>query len=171
VSGAPVNVLERSQRLGLRAELAFGFFTDALNLESITPPWLDFEVVTPAPIQMHPGALIEYRLKLHGVRVRWLTRIESWEPPLRFVDVQVRGPYALWEHTHTFEPDGERAVVIGDRVRYALPFGPLGRLAHAAFVERDLKRIFDYRQRAVAQRLSEIASGGSGRASCGPDPG
>jgi ligand-binding SRPBCC domain-containing protein len=92
-------------------------------------------------------------LKLHGIPVRWRTRIEAWEPPVRFVDVQVRGPYALWEHTHTFERDGEHAVVIGDRVRYAIGAGLLGRIAHAAFVERDLERVFDYRERAVTQRL------------------
>jgi ligand-binding SRPBCC domain-containing protein len=146
-------VLERAQRLELPAERAFGFFTDARNLEAITPPWLDFRLATRGPIEMRPGAVIEYRLKLHGVPVRWRTRIEAWEPPVRFVDVQVRGPYALWEHTHAFEPDGELAVVIRDRIRYALPFGPLGRIAHAAFVKRDLDRIFDYRQRAVAERL------------------
>jgi ligand-binding SRPBCC domain-containing protein len=103
---------------------------------------------------MRTGTLIDYRLRLHGVPVRWRTRIEAWEPPERFVDVQVRGPYALWEHTHTFEPDGAHAVVIRDRVRYALPFGPLGRLAHALFVRRDLERIFDHRRRAVAYALA-----------------
>jgi ligand-binding SRPBCC domain-containing protein len=153
-------VLERSQRLELKAERAFDFFTDARNLELITPAWLRFEVVSEGPIEMGPGALIDYRMKLHGVPVRWRTRIDIWEPPARFVDVQLRGPYTVWEHTHTFEPDGERAVIIGDRVRYALPLGPLGRLAHAAIVKRDLERIFDYRQRAVAEHLEPgIAAG------------
>jgi ligand-binding SRPBCC domain-containing protein len=153
-------VLERSQRLELKVERAFDFFTDARNLELITPAWLRFEVVSEGPIEMGPGALIDYRMKLHGVPVRWRTRIDIWEPPARFVDVQLRGPYTVWEHTHTFEPDGERAVIIGDRVRYALPLGPLGRLAHAAIVKRDLERIFDYRQRAVAEHLERgIAAG------------
>jgi ligand-binding SRPBCC domain-containing protein len=149
-----VHVLERSQRLALPATRAFAFYADALNLEAITPPWLAFRVATPGPIEMRTGTLIDYRLRLHGVPVRWRTRIEAWEPPERFVDVQVRGPYALWEHTHTFEPDGAHAVVIRDRVRYALPFGPLGRLAHALFVRRDLERIFDHRRRAVAYALA-----------------
>jgi ligand-binding SRPBCC domain-containing protein len=149
-----VHVLERSQRLPLPAARAFAFYADALNLEAITPPWLAFRVATAGPIAMRPGTLIDYRLRLHGIPVSWRTRIEAWEPPERFVDVQLRGPYALWEHTHTFEPDGEHAVVIGDRVRYALPFGPLGRLAHALFVRRDLERIFDHRNRAVAERLA-----------------
>ncbi|HUA75919.1 MAG TPA: SRPBCC family protein [Solirubrobacteraceae bacterium] len=147
-------LLVRRQRLQVPLERAFEFYARARNLETITPPWLGFGMLTPEPIEMREGALIDYRLRLHGVPVRWQTRIEAWEPPLRFVDVQLRGPYALWEHTHTFEPDGEEAVVIGDRVRYALPFGPLGRLAHAAFVGRDLRRIFDYRGEAVAKELA-----------------
>ena len=152
-AGGRAYVLERSQRLSVEPGRAFEFFTDARNLERITPPWLGFNVVTPGAIRMRPGTLIDYRLELHGVPVRWRTRIEIWEPPTRFVDVQLRGPYAAWEHTHTFEPAGEGAVVIGDRVRYALPLGPLGRLAHAAIVKRDLERIFDYRARVVAELL------------------
>jgi ligand-binding SRPBCC domain-containing protein len=145
-----VHVLERRQRLELPASRAFEFYGDALNLEAITPPWLGFRVITPGPIEMRRGALIEYRLRLHGVPVRWQTRIAAWEPPVRFVDVQVRGPYALWEHTHEFQPVGDGAVVIRDRVRYALPCGLVGRLAHSLFVRRDLQRIFDFRMRAVA---------------------
>jgi len=148
-----VHVLQRRQRLELPAERAFEFFAQARNLAVITPPWMGFDVITPEPIEMRPGALIDYRLKLHGVPVRWRTRIEVWEPPVRFIDVQVSGPYALWEHTHTFERDGEQGVVIGDHVRYAIPLGLLGRIAHAAFVKRDLERVFDYRERAVAERL------------------
>ena len=153
MSGGRVHVLERTQRLELPVERVFEFYAQARNLETLMPPWMGFAVITPGPIQMRPGALIDYRLKLHGVSVRWRTRIEVWEPPVRFVDVQVRGPYARWEHTHTFERDGEHAVVISDRVRYALPLGPLGQIAHAAFVRRDLKRVFDYREHAVAERL------------------
>ena len=153
MSGRRVHVLECRQWLELPIQRAFEFYAQARNLAVITPPWMGFEVITPGPIEMRPGVLIDYRLKLHGVPVRWRTRIVVWEPPLRFIDVQVRGPYALWEHTHAFEPDGEHAVLIGDRVRYALPLGPLGQIAHAAFVKRDLKRVFDYRERAVAERL------------------
>jgi ligand-binding SRPBCC domain-containing protein len=150
---ANVHILERSQRLDVPLERAFELYSQAHNLERITPPWLGFRVSTPAPIEMREGALIEYRLKLHGVPVRWRTRIDAWQPPLRFVDVQLRGPYALWEHTHTFERAGEHAVVIGDRVRYALPLGPFGEIAHRAFVARDLRAIFDYRTTAVAELL------------------
>jgi ligand-binding SRPBCC domain-containing protein len=158
VMASRVHLLERVQRVDLPAGEAFAFFADALNLERITPPWLGFGVLAPGPIAMRPGALIDYRLRLHGVPLRWRTQIAVWEPPVRFVDVQVRGPYARWEHTHEFEPDGDEAVVIRDRVRYALPLGLLGRIAHAAFVRRDLERIFDHRRRAVAAQLGRPAT-------------
>lgn len=131
----------------------FGFFGDARNLEAITPPFLRFRVVTPEPIEMRPGALIRYRLRLHGVPVDWLTAIQAWEPPRRFVDVQVRGPYAFWHHTHAFAPDGRGGTVMRDRVEYALPLGPLGALAHRAFVRRDLERIFAFRAEVVRRRV------------------
>lgn len=152
-----VHVLERSQRLELPARRAFDFYADALNLERITPPWLGFRVTTPGPIEMRAGTLIDYRLRLHGVPVRWRTQIELWEPPLRFADVQLSGPYSLWEHTHTFEPLGESAVEIRDRVCYALPLGVLGGLAHLLLVRRDLERIFDHRREAVARELLTAA--------------
>ncbi len=136
---------------------AFAFFADASGLEAITPPWLAFRVVTPAPIEMRRGTLIDYRLRLHGVPVRWRTRIERWEPSERFVDVQVAGPYRLWHHTHEFEPDGEGGTVIRDTVRYALPLGPLGALAHILFVRLDLVRIFDFRRDAVERLLGARA--------------
>jgi ligand-binding SRPBCC domain-containing protein len=150
---ARVHLLERTQRVDLPVDRAFDFYGDAHNLERITPPWLGFEVTTPGPIEMGVGTLIEYRLRLHRVPVRWRTRIEAWEPPQRFVDMQIRGPYSLWEHTHTFEKDGPEATIIRDRVRYSIPFGPLGELAERLLVRRDLKQIFDYRRDAVAREL------------------
>jgi ligand-binding SRPBCC domain-containing protein len=100
---------------------------------------------------MGEGTLIEYRLRLHGLPISWLTRIEVWEPGRRFVDQQLRGPYALWHHTHEFEPAADGRTLMRDTVRYALPFGPAGALAHRLFVQRDLERIFDFRQREVAR--------------------
>ena len=147
-------LLERRQRVEVSQERAFGVFSDALNLEPLTPPWLHFRLLTPEPIEMRAGTLLDYRLRIRGFPIRWTTRIESWEPPLRFRDIQLRGPYSLWEHTHTFEPDGDDATVMGDTVRYELPLGPLGRLAHAAFVERDLERIFTFRQTKLAALLT-----------------
>jgi ligand-binding SRPBCC domain-containing protein len=148
-----LRILERAQRIALPIAEVFDFYGDAHNLERITPPWLRFEVTTPGPIEMGVGTLIEYRLRLHRVPVRWRTRIEAWEPPHRFVDVQVKGPYSLWEHTHEFEEDGSGATIIRDRVRYAIPFGPLGELAERVLVRRDLRQIFNYRRDAVAREL------------------
>lgn len=142
-----MQVLERVQQLGAPPELVYPFFGEARNLEQITPPLLRFEVVTPEPIEMRPGTLIEYRLRLHGVPVRWRTEIREWQPPHRFVDVQLKGPYRVWHHTHTFSPDGEGGTVMRDTVRYALPFG--GGIA-LGLVRRDLREIFDYRATAVA---------------------
>jgi ligand-binding SRPBCC domain-containing protein len=147
-----VHLLERAQRLPVPPEAVFPFFADAFNLEAITPGWLRFRVLTPGPVTMAEGTLLAYRLRLHGLPLRWLTRIEAWEPPLRFVDVQVRGPYRLWHHTHSFEPDGD-GTIMRDRVRYALPLGPLGELAHVALVRRELDRIFAFRHAVVRARL------------------
>lgn len=153
-----VHILERTQRIDLPLDQAFAFYGDARNLEPLTPPWLHFRVLTPGPIVMEAGTLLDYRLRLHRVPIRWQTKIETWEPPRRFVDVQIRGPYTLWEHTHTFEEDGAEATIITDRVRYSIPFGPLGQIAERLFVRRDLKRIFDYRGDAVARELKAAAS-------------
>ena len=151
-SRAGVYTLEREQVLPPPPGETFEFFGDAFSLEAITPPWLHFRVVTPAPIVMDAGTLIEYRLRLRGLPIRWLTRIEAWEPGRGFVDFQVRGPYRLWHHTHTFIPhDG--GTLMRDQVRYALPLGPLGRAARTALVRRDLDRIFDFRRDAVAARF------------------
>ncbi len=149
-------ILERQQRVSRSPDEAFAFFSDALNLERITPPWLRFRVINPAAIEMGPGTLIEYRLRLHLIPIRWLTKIEEWKPGRRFVDKQVRGPYRLWEHTHSFEsaPGG---TLMRDVVRYDLPLGPLGAVAHRAFVRRDLERIFDFRREAVAQALPSVS--------------
>ncbi len=147
------HVLRREQRLPGAPEEVFPFFADAHNLEAITPPFLGFRVVTPRPIDMRAGALIEYRLKLHGLPVSWLTRIEEWTPGERFVDAQLAGPYRLWHHTHEFAADGDggtrdarhgplRAAVLAAR-RGRAPAGG-----------RDLAAIFDFRATAVARGLT-----------------
>jgi ligand-binding SRPBCC domain-containing protein len=149
-----VHLLERSQRVEIPVEHAFDLYADTHNLEPMTPPWLHFRLTNDGPVTIEPGALLHYRLKLHGVPVRWTTRIETWSPPTGFVDTQLRGPYALWEHTHAFEDDGEGGTTIHDRVRYAIPFGPLGAIAHRLFVRRDLRRIFDYRAEAFVRLVA-----------------
>jgi ligand-binding SRPBCC domain-containing protein len=148
------HVLRREQRLPGTPERVFPFFADAGNLEAITPPWLGFRIVTPRPIEMRVGTLIEYRLTLHRLPVSWLTRIEEWQPGVRFVDMQLRGPYALWHHTHEFAPAGPDATLMRDTVRWALPLGPLGEAARRAFVARDLEAIFAFRHDEVARRLT-----------------
>ncbi len=146
--------LDRSQRVEATPERTFAFYADARNLEAITPPWLRFRLVEVEPGELRPGTEIAYRLKLHGVPIRWRSRIEEWEPGRRFVDVQVSGPYRLWHHTHEFEPDRRGGTLIRDLVRYALPLGPLGAVAHSLFVRRDLERIFDFRRAAALEHLA-----------------
>ena len=146
--------LRREQRLPGPPDAVFAFFADASNLEAITPPLLRFAIVGPRPIEMRPGTIIEYRLRLRGLPIRWLTRIDEWEPGVPFVDTQLAGPYRLWHHTHEFAPDGDGGTVMRDVVRYALPYWPLGELA-APVVRRDLERIFDFRRDEVARRLTQ----------------
>jgi len=145
--------LEREQLVPGSVPGVFRFFAEARNLERITPPWLGFEVVTPEPIQMGPGTLIDYRLRVRGVPVRWTSRIEEWETERAFADRQLRGPYRVWHHRHEFEACAG-GTVVRDRVRYALPLGPLGELARVAVVRRDLERIFDFRREAVRRLLA-----------------
>jgi ligand-binding SRPBCC domain-containing protein len=147
-----VHRLQREQYVDRPLADVFHFFAEAHNLERITPPWLSFTVLTPDPIEMRVGALIDYRLRVHGVPVRWTSRIEDWEPGSSFVDRQLRGPYGLWHHRHTFAEAGE-GTVMRDEVDYAMPFGVLGDLAHSLFVRRDLERIFTYRHEAVPRLL------------------
>lgn len=147
-----IHRLEREQLLPFEVRQVFPFFADARNLERITPPLLGFEVRTPGEIEMRAGTLIEYRLRVHGLGVDWLTRIEEWEPNTRFVDMQLAGPYRLWHHIHTFEPSGSQTLM-RDVVRYALPAWPLGELAYP-LVRRDLDRIFAFRRDAVAELLA-----------------
>jgi ligand-binding SRPBCC domain-containing protein len=146
-------LLEREQDLPVGIEEAFAFFAEAANLEAITPPWLHFAITTPTPIRMGEGTLIRYRLRLHGIPVRWMTEIVSWDPPHGFVDRQIRGPYRLWHHTHAFTAldDGRTRMV--DRVRYAQRLGPLGGLAQRLLVARDLDRIFDYRRKRIGELI------------------
>jgi ligand-binding SRPBCC domain-containing protein len=145
--------LEREQVVAAAPAEVFDFFSRARNLETLTPPWLRFEVRTPEPIEMRQGTRIEYRLRLHGVPLRWVSRIEEWHPGRGFVDRQVHGPYRLWHHRHEFEPH-ESGTMVRDIVHYSLAPGPLGALAHAAFVRRDLDAVFDYRRLQIDRLAS-----------------
>ncbi len=144
--------IERSQTVPRPLEDVFAFFSDPSNLERITPAFLHFKVPTPAPIAFGPGAVIEYRLRLHGVPFRWKTLIEAVDAPRRFVDSQLTGPYRRWVHVHSFrrEPGGD-GTIVEDSVEYEMPLGPLGRLARALFVRASLERIFEHRREAIAR--------------------
>jgi ligand-binding SRPBCC domain-containing protein len=132
----------------LLREEVFAFFANAANLERITPPELRFRILTPQPIPVHEGALIDYGLRLFGVPLRWQALISRWEPPVGFVDEQLRGPYRVWEHTHRFRDGGGGVTIVEDVVRYGMPFAPLGEIFHPA-VRLQLERIFRYRRAAV----------------------
>jgi ligand-binding SRPBCC domain-containing protein len=148
-----VHHLDRQQVVASPLAEAFDFFSRTSNLQRITPPWLSFGLLTPEPSEIGVGTRIEYRLRLHGIPLRWISRIDEFAENGWFVDRQIRGPYRLWHHRHEFAavPGGTR---VRDHVDYALPLGPLGELAHSAIVRRDLTRIFDYRQAAVAHILA-----------------
>ena len=133
-------------------EKVFPFFADAHNLQELTPPWLSFAILTPSPIAMDVETRIDYRIKLHGIPIRWRTRIARWEPPYAFADEQLRGPYALWHHTHTFVPS-DGGTVLGDEVLMRPKGGPLAGLAMRWFVRGDVERIFRFRGEVMAQRF------------------
>lgn len=135
--------------LPLPPEQLFSFFADAANLEAITPPWLNFKILTPAPIEMREGTLIDYKLLIHGLPMKWRTRINVWQPPHAFVDEQLRGPYRQWIHQHTFDRAGG-GTLVRDVVHYAVLFDSV---VHRWFVRPDIEKIFRYRSDQLRQRF------------------
>ncbi len=152
------SLLERSTRVDRPLAEVFAFFADAANLEALTPDWLSFEILTPGPIPMAAGTLIDYRLRWRGIPMRWRTEITVWEPPHRFVDVQLSGPYRRWVHEHRFAVD-DGGTVMTDRVEYAA-WG--GRLVERLFVDRDVERIFAFREQRLAELFPPAAVGSGG---------
>ncbi len=149
-----VYTLKAEQFVPRPLDEVFAFFERPENLAKITPETLGFVILTPLPIEMKAGARIEYTIKVAGFRMRWQTLISSYDPPRSFVDEQLKGPYKLWHHTHRFHTV-EGGTMILDEVKYALPLGLLGRMAHALFVRRQLKGIFEYRERVIAERFGQ----------------
>ncbi|HEU4679519.1 MAG TPA: SRPBCC family protein [Terrimicrobiaceae bacterium] len=142
-----VHLLETQTMIPATRREVFGFFSDASNLERITPPSLGFTIRTPLPICMEEGALIDYTILLHGLPMRWRTRISVWNPPSEFIDEQLIGPYKKWIHHHTFEEVAGKTLM-RDRVDYALPFSPFGDLV-LPWVRNELRGIFEFRRQAI----------------------
>jgi ligand-binding SRPBCC domain-containing protein len=146
-------VLESEQLVPGTLEEVFGFFADARNLEQLTPPWLEFDILKSSTTGVEEGTTIDYRLGIHGIPMKWRSLISVWNPPFEFVDEQLKGPYQTWVHQHLFQAK-EGGVLVTDRVRYKVIGGAL---IHKLFVVRDLRRIFTYRStalKAIAERLA-----------------
>ena len=153
----PDHVLRCTLRLSLPRTRVFAFFADAENLARITPPELAFRIRTPLPIALREGALIDYTIGLRGIPMRWRTRINRWAPGVEFIDEHLRGPYALWLHRHSFRDDDAGGTIVEDEVRYRLPFGWMGDLAHP-LVRLQLRRIFTYRTTRVRELLGDSST-------------
>lgn len=151
--------LEASLFLPCPREKVFEFFSDAYQLQTLTPPWLHFVVLTPAPIDCREGTLIDYRLRIHGVPIRWQSRLSVWEPPLKFVDEQTRGPYRSWRHLHAFE-EAPGGTLCRDLVDYRV-YG--GGLINRLFVEPDIRKIFAYRQARMRELFPPPGTPANGR--------
>ncbi len=145
------HTFETSMTLPMKREQVFLFFSEADNLERITPPELGFSILTPLPIDMKEGAMIDYKLSLFGLSLTWRTLISTWDPPNMFVDEQVAGPYRQWIHTHRFIDEGDSTRMI-DHVDYKLPFFPFGEVG-APLIRLQIKRIFRFRQKAIRRIL------------------
>jgi ligand-binding SRPBCC domain-containing protein len=150
-------VLTAEQTIPRQRHEIFEFFAKPENLDLLTPPDLGFSMLTPKPVTMRRGALIDYVIRLAGIQVRWRTVISEYEPESRFIDEQLLGPYSFWHHTHSFAAV-EGGTLIQDEVRYLPSFGPVGRMLHPLFIKPRLEQIFAYRRRAIEKLFGETAS-------------
>ena len=146
------HILETVTIINKPLDVVFDFFSKAENLNALTPPELEFKILTPSPIKMFPGTLIEYRIKLNGIPFNWKTKISTWNPPYQFIDEQIKGPYVRWHHTHTFKDLDDGRTEMIDRVEFLSPGWILEPLINALFIENRVNQIFKYRE----QKLTEI---------------
>lgn len=155
-----VYFLKRQQVIARPRQEVFEFFEKPENLEKVTPASVGFSILTPCPIKMQSGTVLDYTIRLLGVPIRWTTLIADYQPPLLFTDVALRGPYSFWNHTHTFE-EFEQSTIMTDEVHYAMPFGFIGRIAHSLWVKRQLDHIFNYRADVICSLLVNADSNSS----------
>ena len=151
--------LTLSQAVPRPIEEVFEFFADPCSLQLLTPAFLHFHFLREPPPRMHAGTVLDYRVRLYGVPLRWVTLIDAFESPYRFIVSQMRGPYTFWRHTHVFEAVSKDATLIHDLVEYRMPLGLLGEIAHKLFVARILQLIFDFRATEIRRLLGESARG------------
>lgn len=146
--------LQTEQFVPYPVEQVFPFFEAPENLANITPEKMGFNILTPSPIEMKEGTLIDYTIRLAGFQIHWRTLITRYNPPHTFVDEQLKGPYTFWHHTHSFE-SVEGGTMLRDTVRYMMPLGWIGKLVHALFVRRQLQSIFSYRKSIIAKQFPD----------------
>ena len=144
--------LTTHQWFPLKKEELFDFFSDAKNLEAITPPWVNFKILNVSTDKIQEGTILDYQIKLHTIPIKWKTKIIDWNPPTEFVDTQLKGPYKLWHHTHSFK-EVAGGVLMTDRVLYQIPFSIIGNLANPLLVDKDVQKIFAYRKVILAKLL------------------
>lgn len=147
--------LKKEQIVLKNISTVFDFFSKPENLSVITPPAMKFKILTPSPIDMKEGALIDYTVSIMFIPIRWRTLITKFSPPNLFIDQQIKGPYSMWHHTHIFEKISEDETLIKDKVVYGVPFGIIGRLVHYLYIKRDLKKIFTYRKNKIEQIFND----------------
>ena len=145
-----IYTLKKEQKISKNILDVFDFFSRPENLSRITPPKMGFNILTPSPIEMKEGALIDYTVKILGIPIRWRTLITKYDPPNIFIDQQLKGPYSLWHHTHVFKKISDNETLIEDIVLYTIPFGFIGRIVHYLYIKRDLEKIFSYRKKKIA---------------------
>ena len=146
--------LNKEQVISKNISEVFDFFSKPENLSTITPPKMNFHILTPSPINMKKSALIDYTINIMFIPIRWRTLITKYAPPYSFIDQQIKGPYSRWHHTHTFTKINENETLIKDTVLYSVPLGFIGRIVHWIYIERDLKKIFSYRKKKINEIFS-----------------